>query len=139
VLAFTTDSLQVYVDSGSGVGIGSAWLLIGGSGSSGVAKIIAGTGISISPLGGVGNVTINATSTGPTFHHDQLTGPATSWTLTHTPSSGGLMIVSGYQPGLGLIPLWIVGSLASDNGTYAISGTAITTVYSWAGLDVQYT
>jgi hypothetical protein len=64
VLAWTTDTQQLYADSGSGVGIGTAWLLIGGSGSSGVSQIIAGAGIDISPPGGTGAVTVTATGGG---------------------------------------------------------------------------
>jgi hypothetical protein len=138
-LLFTTDTQQVYVGTGAGVGVPTGWILVGGAGSSGVAQLVAGSGITLSPVGGTGVVTVNASGSGLAFHHDQLTGTATSWTLSHTPTIGGLMIVSGYQPGFGLIPLWLVGSLGSDNGTYAISGASVTTVYDWAGLDVQYT
>jgi hypothetical protein len=83
-----------------------------------------------------GMFTAAAVSASLTVHHDQLVGPLTSWTLTHTPTSGGLMIVSGREVGFGLIPLWLGGV---DKGSYTISGTTVTTVYSWAGLDVIYT
>jgi hypothetical protein len=46
----------------------------GGSSTSGVSSIIAGNGISISPAGGTGDVTINATATGVTYYY-QLTAP----------------------------------------------------------------
>jgi hypothetical protein len=48
--------------------------IAGGSSTTGVSSIIAGNGISISPAGGTGNVTINATATGVTYYY-QLTAP----------------------------------------------------------------
>jgi len=41
----------------------------GGIGTSGVSSIIAGTGISISPIGGTGNVTINSIVSGVTYYY----------------------------------------------------------------------
>ena len=55
---------------------------IGISGS-GVSQIIAGTGISISPVGGTGNVTITATGGGGSGYQTPLTGGLTgtnTWT-----------------------------------------------------------
>lgn len=42
-------------------------LLVSGTGGGGVTQIIAGTGISISPAGGTGNVTISATGASSSF------------------------------------------------------------------------
>lgn len=41
----------------------------GGSSTSGVSSIIPGTGITISPTGGTGDVTINATAVGTTYYY----------------------------------------------------------------------
>jgi hypothetical protein len=41
----------------------------GGTSTTGVSSIIAGTGITISPTGGTGNVTINATAVGTTYYY----------------------------------------------------------------------
>lgn len=46
----------------------------GGTSTTGVSSIIAGDGISISPTGGTGNVTINATAKGTTYYY-QLNAP----------------------------------------------------------------
>lgn len=63
VLAYTTDTQELYADTGSGTGIPAAWKLIGGADNVGVIQILAGTGVTISPTGGTGEVTITATPT----------------------------------------------------------------------------
>lgn len=58
-LFIQTDSpYNIYRDTGT------AWQQISGSGGSGVSQIIAGTNVTISPTGGTGAVTINATGGG---------------------------------------------------------------------------
>ena len=68
-MAFTTDTFEYYADTGSGVGIGSAWVLIGGgaggvvtvNGLAGAVMIIAGAGISVAVIGG--NIVVTNTGT----------------------------------------------------------------------------
>jgi hypothetical protein len=132
VLAYTTDTQQVYVDSGSGIGIGTAWLLIGGSGSSGVSQIIAGTNVTISPSGGTGAVTVNASGgSSPTFvDNETVSGGGTSWTLAYPPSVGcvPILMVPPFT-GYGLF-----GLIKDSTGPYGytISGENIVTVTSFA-------
>lgn len=87
----------------------------GGSGS-GVTKAIAGTGITLSPTGGTGDVTITATGAGATDTECRLsTGPIEATGLTYT--------ISVSSPfGLGTLPIVI-----SKKFEYAVT---ISTIYA---------
>lgn len=132
-LLYTTDTNQVYVGTGTGTGVPTGWLLVGGAGGSGVTQIVAGTDVIISPVGGTGVVTINATGggSGPTFvDNETVVGSGTLWTLANMPAAGCVPILfvppfSGY--GLFALELGSIGPYG-----YTISGVAITTVSSFA-------
>ena len=59
-----------------------------GGGGSGVTQIVAGTGVTISPAGGTGNVTINATATTPDLQEVTDEGNTTTNAIT----VGGLTV-----------------------------------------------
>ena len=85
---------------------------LGASGSAGVTQIVAGTGITISPVGGTGAVTVNATGgSGGVSSLNALTGAlsltSTGSTITITPSGSTIDLestVSGYNLG-GSLPI----------------------------------
>ena len=128
-LLFTTDTQQVYVGTGAGVGVPTGWVLIGGPGATGVSQIIAGTNITLSPTSGVGAVTVNSTGGGGGGFYtafadaEQVSGSGTSWTLANTPT-GDLQLFQ-YLTGFGCVAL-IQGI------DFAITGAAITTTNSIA-------
>lgn len=122
-LLFTTDTQKLYVGTGTGIA------LIGG-GAGGVSQIIAGTNITISPSGGTGAVTINASSGEEiNFADDEtVSGSGTSWTLANSPAAGCVPQLFVEVPSFGLIGL-LEGSAATYG--YTISGASITTVSSY--------
>lgn len=81
---------------------GSNWwgipIAIGGGGGSGVTQIVAGTGITISPVGGTGAVTINASSGYPTVVSSALAtaGKTANYTWTSPALPVGAYRVSFY-------------------------------------------
>jgi hypothetical protein len=121
----------VYVGTGAGVGVPTGWILVGGAGSSGVAQLVAGSGITLSPVGGTGVVTVTATGgAGPTFvDNETVAGSGTAWTLANVPAVGCVPIL--FVPPFadyGMFAL-VLGS-AGPYG-YTITGAAITTVTSF--------
>ena len=130
VFAYTTDTKQLYMDTGSGSGIPGAWTLIGGPGATGVSQIIPGLNVSISPGTGVGAVTINATGGGggggfytAFADAEQVAGSGTSWTLANMPT--GDLQVFQYLTGFGCVAL-------IEGIDYTLAGAAITTTNSVA-------
>lgn len=112
VLAYTTDTQELYADSGSGTGIPAAWKLIGGADNVGVTQILAGIGVTISPTGGTGAVTVNVTPT-TSLPASALTGTA----LASNVVSSSLTTLAGGS----------VGSAAyTSSATYDVSGAAAT-------------
>ena len=103
VLAFTIDTQEFYYDSGSGVGIGSAWIFFGGGGGgfvnsvnglSGAVIINAGPGISVAVVGG--DLVITNTATAPTLVPNVTpvdSGDHVHFTLPSAPNpSAGLIL-----------------------------------------------
>jgi len=120
-LLFTTDTQQVYVGTGTGTGVPAGWILIGGAGSTGVAQIEAGLGISVSPPGGTGVVTVTATGgVGTPVVAENVAGGGTSFTLANMPIAGTLQLFNG-------------GSAIWPGVDYTILGDAITMLYSVPG------
>ena len=97
VIAYTTDTQEIYTDTGSGIGIPAAWKLQTGGGSSGVASLNSLTGaltlestdssITITPSGTTINLKV-AGSAGPNFADNEiLAGSGTAWTFVNAPIS----------------------------------------------------
>lgn len=138
VMAFTTDTHEFYFDTGSGVGIGSAWILLGGgsggpvtsvNGLTGNVVIIAGAGISVAVV--AGEIVITNTGTAPpTLVPDETpadSGDHINFTLANTPN-----------PPLGLM-LFKNGQLLNQGvgNDYTLTGNAIelTTALDVSGPD----
>jgi hypothetical protein len=81
VISGTTLTVNTLLTAGTVVSVGPTGTSTSGGGGSGVTQIVAGTGISVSPIGGTGVVTINATGSG--------TGTVTN-IATSTVDTGGL-------------------------------------------------
>lgn len=112
VLAYTTDTQEVFADTGVGVGIPEAWKLIGGSAPGGVTQILAGTGVTVTPTSGAGIVTVNSTPT--------TSMPASGLTGTALPSN---IVTSSLTTLAG----GTVGSAAfTSSSTYDVAGAAVT-------------
>jgi Collagen triple helix repeat (20 copies) len=99
----------------------------GGSGTSGVSSIIAGTGITISPSGGTGNVTINATATGVTYYYQSTkpTDPGITMGFRWMASDTGIEYVYIND---GNSSQWIQPTNTGGSSTTSISILATTTV-----------
>jgi hypothetical protein len=128
---FTTTILNI--GSGAITLTPNGGLLVNGSSS---LTLASGQGVQVFFANRAWKAYAGTTVAGPTFHHDQLTGPGTGWSLTYSPTAGGLMIVMGVIAGFGLIGLSL-GSGAVYG--YSITGSTITTVSSFPALEVWYT
>ena len=108
------------------------WAASGG-GSGGVTQIIAGTGVTISPTGGTGAVTINATGGGGgsgTVTSVSGTGTVNGITLSGTVTSSGNLTLGGSLSGVSL-STQVTGTLPVANG-----GTGITTTPVNGAIDI---
>lgn len=92
-----------------------------GTSTGAVTQIIAGTGVTISPVSGVGIVTINSTGTGSNFADNEtpggtINGINVTFTLAHTPNPAGSLILASQ------------GQVMDQNvaGDYTLSGSTIT-------------
>jgi len=65
----TADKSYKLVDASVGAAV---WIETTGGGAGGVSFIVAGTNVTISPIGGTGAVTVNATTQGPTLINTAL-------------------------------------------------------------------
>jgi len=131
----STQVPQITVDSKGRITSVTNVAISGGGGGSGVSQIVAGTGISISPTGGTGAVTINATGGG-----SYTLPPATSSVL------GGVKIGSGINvtpdgtisaaPGAGTYETVVFRYTAGNAGTFASADAVYSTT---SGVSVTIT
>ena len=100
-------------------------LKITGSSTAGVSQIIAGTNVTISPSGGTGAVTVNATggSTLSFIDNEIVSGSGTSYTLANTPV-------------IGTVHLYARGQRLTPSVDFTISGASISTTDTWSAGDL---
>ncbi len=105
--------------NGNAIGSGGGGGIVGNY----VSQIIAGTNISISPVGGTGNVTINSTYTAP---------------VTSIIAGNGIQISP--LSGLGNVTVELAGSVIPPGGYLPINGgTMLGSIYQFPGGNVQNT
>jgi hypothetical protein len=110
----------------------------GGSSTSGVSSIIAGTGISISPSGGTGNVTINSIVSGVTYYYQSSapTDPGITMGYRWMSSDTGIEYVYVND---GNSPQWVQPTNTSSNSTpVSILGTVGVTGATYTASVVDY-
>jgi hypothetical protein len=128
----TADTSYKLVDSTVGAAVWKEITSTGGGG--GVTSIVAGTNVTISPVGGTGAVTVNATTQGPTLINTQVAttfvnpnetincrGSVVQGTFAVTlPSAGGIIgtTFTLVNSGFGIITLTpVVGELINGSAT----------------------
>lgn len=105
----------------------------GGGGASGVGQLVAGTGISLSPVGGTGTVTVSATTNGGnvTTSGSITSGQSAQWTgttaLISLPNTGTGNNVLANTPTL-ITPVLGVASATSINGLTITQSTGTVTI-----------
>jgi len=111
---------ELYVSAGKG------WQELGAGGGGGVSSLIAGSGISLSPSGGTGDVTVSATGGGGGNLSGTLTpGVYPVATATHTVGDGTIDYGVTSPDGLAIANAGIGGTTITDSGGGGISITSM--------------